>query len=74
MKGYLITKEASEFLNNLDVNIKLGVLSVVGKYRTGKSFLINRALLQKDGDDLTEGFNVGPTVQPCTKVNIYHFI
>jgi hypothetical protein len=36
-------------------------VAVVGKYRTGKSFLLNR-LLQRRG-----GFEVGPTVEACTK-------
>jgi len=31
-------------------------------YRTGKSFLLNKILL-----DQKEGFQVGPTVNPCTK-------
>ena len=31
-------------------------------YRTGKSYLINRMLLNKQ-----KGFSVGPTVNPCTK-------
>ena len=32
-------------------------------YRTGKSFFVNRVLLdQKKG-----GFQVGPTINPCTK-------
>lgn len=66
IKGYIITDQAAAFLNNLDPDIKLGVMSVVGKYRTGKSFFINRVLLDKDGSD-DPGFNVGPTVQPCTK-------
>ena len=38
-------------------------MSIVGKYRTGKSFFVNRVLLdQKKG-----GFKVGPTINPCTK-------
>lgn len=38
-------------------------MSIVGKYRTGKSFFVNRVLLnQKKG-----GFQVGPTINPCTK-------
>jgi len=42
---------------------KLAVVSIVGKYRTGKSFFVNRVLLnQKKG-----GFQVGPTINPCTK-------
>jgi hypothetical protein len=31
-------------------------------YRTGKSYLLNRMLL-----DRTSGFGVGPTINPCTK-------
>jgi hypothetical protein len=37
-------------------------VSVVGMYRTGKSFLLNKIIL-----DRKEGFQVGPTVNPCTK-------
>ena len=63
VKGFVITQEAENFLNSLS-DTKLGVVSIVGKYRTGKSFFINRILLnQKSG-----GFNVGPTINPCTKV------
>ncbi len=42
---------------------KIGVISIVGKYRTGKSFLVNRVLLQQKEN----GFQVGPTINPCTK-------
>ena len=31
-------------------------------YRTGKSYLLNRMLL-----DRSDGFGVGPTINPCTK-------
>ena len=41
----------------------MGIICVVGKYRTGKSFLLNRVILDKQG----EGFKVGPTINPCTK-------
>ena len=37
---------------------------MAGKYRTGKSFLLNRILLQENKD---RGFGVGPTINPCTK-------
>lgn len=40
-------------------------MAVAGKYRTGKSFLLNRILLNKTGKQ--NGFNVGPTINPCTK-------
>ena len=42
---------------------KVGVIAVAGKYRTGKSFLLNRVILNKRN----EGFGVGPTINPCTK-------
>ena len=35
---------------------------MAGMYRTGKSFLLNRVLL-----DRKAGFTVGPTINPCTK-------
>ena len=41
---------------------EFGVISVAGMYRTGKSYLINRMLLNRQ-----KGFSVGPTVNPCTK-------
>ena len=43
------------------IKTKIGVISVVGPYRTGKSFLLNRLLGQQDG------FEIGPTVQSCTR-------
>lgn len=36
---------------------------MAGKYRTGKSFLLNRVILNKRAS----GFGVGPTINPCTK-------
>lgn len=38
----------------------IAVLAVAGKFRTGKSFLLNRLLGQQ------HGFEVGPTVEACT--------
>jgi uncharacterized coiled-coil protein SlyX len=61
-KGFTVTKEAIEFLSTL-ANEQLGVVAIAGKYRTGKSFLVNRILLdQKEG-----GFGVGSTIKACTK-------
>jgi hypothetical protein len=37
---------------------------VAGVYRTGKSFLLNRCLLNVQGG---RGFGVGPSINPCTK-------
>lgn len=42
----------------------LGVVACAGKYRTGKSFLLNRVILGQRGGT---GFGVGNTVQACTK-------
>ena len=44
------------------IKAPIGVISVVGMYRTGKSYLMNRMIL-----DRQKGFGVGPTVNPCTK-------
>mmetsp|Transcript_20410 Transcript_20410/g.55652 ORF Transcript_20410/g.55652 Transcript_20410/m.55652 type:complete len:565 (-) Transcript_20410:72-1766(-) len=40
---------------------RLAVVGVAGLYRTGKSFLLNRLL------GLQDGFEIGPSVNPCTK-------
>ena len=62
--GYKVSDEAREFLSG--IKEKVGVIGVAGKYRTGKSFLLNRVILNK----LDEGFGVGPTINPCTKGNL----
>lgn len=38
------------------INTKIGIISVVGPYRTGKSYLLNRLLGRQ------EGFEIGATV------------
>lgn len=63
--GFKLNPEAEEFLLNLDPRRKVAVASIVGKYRTGKSFLVNRVLLNRSGKKA--GFSVGPTINPCTK-------
>ena len=65
-KGFTLSQEAEDFLKSLN-DSKLGLISVVGKYRTGKSFFVNRVLLEKSN----QGFAVGPTINPCTKVFFY---
>lgn len=64
-EGFKLNPEAIDFLKSLDPNRKLGIISIVGKYRTGKSFFVNRVLLNSTGN--TCGFSVGPTINPCTK-------
>jgi len=68
-RRFSVTPEAVEFLKKLKGK-KLGIVSIVGKYRTGKSFIVNRVLLNK----VQKGFKVGPTINPCTKVNFITFL
>ena len=44
---FRLTEEAKEFLHTLKAPIALA--SIVGKYRTGKSLLVNRMLLDVKG-------------------------
>lgn len=56
---YEICDEAVQILEEHDTPI--GVISIVGKYRTGKSLFLNKCFLQ------SRGFHVGNTVNACTK-------
>ena len=60
---FIIPEEAHHLLTNQE-NENIGIISLVGKYRTGKSFLLNRVLLERKQ---INGFGVGPTFKPCTK-------
>lgn len=60
-EGFKITQEGLALLNSIDK--KVGVISVAGKYRTGKSYLLNKIILNLK----TQGFGVGPSINPCTK-------
>lgn len=44
-----------------EIKGRLAIVGVAGLYRTGKSFLLNRLL------GLQDGFEIGPSVNPCTK-------
>ena len=57
---YEVHQEGIEFLRSL--NCPIAVVGVAGLYRTGKSYLLNRVILNRK-----TGFGVGPTVNPCTK-------
>lgn len=67
MIEFEINEEVMEFLKNLPG--PLGIISVAGMYRTGKSYLLNRMLLNRSG-----GFGVGPTINPCTKVLAFSYL
>lgn len=57
---FQINSDAADFVRTLKGPI--GVIAVAGLYRTGKSYLLNRMLLNR-----SHGFGVGPSVNPCTK-------
>ena len=66
-EGFIVRDEAKAMLAALEPPI--AVLAVAGKFRTGKSFLLNRLIGQ------SKGFEVGPTVEACTHGEfIYIFI
>ena len=56
-----MSPEAVEFLSR--IKERVGVIAVAGKYRTGKSFLLNRVIINQKN----KGFGVGNTINPCTK-------
>lgn len=66
---FRVTEESRKFLRSL-TGRKIGVVCVVGKYRTGKSYFVNKVILNRQDQ---KGFNVGPTINPCTKVYINFF-
>jgi len=49
-----------DFLSTLEAPV--AVVAVAGMYRTGKSYLLNKVILNRQ-----RGFEVGPTINPCTK-------
>ena len=59
-REFKLSEEGRAILSRLES--PLSVIGVAGMYRTGKSYLLNRVLL-----DRKYGFGVGPTVNPCTK-------
>ncbi len=59
-KRFFINGDAEKILRKIEGPI--GVVSVAGMYRTGKSYLLNRMLLNR-----SSGFSVGPSINPCTK-------
>jgi len=59
---YVVNEECISFLNALKGDI--GIVTIAGKYRTGKSFFLNRCVLDEPFEG---GFNIGSTIQACTK-------
>ncbi|CAI2380294.1 unnamed protein product [Moneuplotes crassus] len=75
-KKFVVDDKAIEYLSRFKQ--KIGLIAICGKYRTGKSFLLNK-LMQFPGEKCPQemeeiiespssaGFEVGPTINPCTK-------
>ena len=58
--AFTMSEQGEELLRS--IKGEFAVISVAGMYRTGKSYLLNQMLLNR-----SNGFSVGPTVNPCTK-------
>lgn len=57
---FKVNPEALEILKQVEAPIS--ILGVAGLYRSGKSFLLNRIILNQE-----RGFNTGSTVNACTR-------
>jgi hypothetical protein len=58
--NFQVNPEALEILKQVEA--PMSILGVAGLYRSGKSYLLNRIILNQE-----RGFNTGSTVNPCTK-------
>lgn len=58
--AFEVSEAALQYLESIPAPIS--VVAVAGMYRTGKSYLLNRVILNQK-----LGFQVGPSVNPCTK-------
>ena len=61
---FTVNPAARDFLRSLG-DLKLAVVALAGPYRSGKSFLLERVILERDSADA--GFVVGDTINACTK-------
>ena len=61
---YTCPQETVDMLSKIDGPV--AVVAIAGIYRSGKSFLLN-CLAQPDRDDAVPLFEVGPTINACTR-------
>ena len=47
--GFKINDEAAEFLSQ--IKGKVGVIAICGKYRTGKSYILNKLFMEQLAED-----------------------
>ena len=66
--GKFIISEESKKLLSQKCNNNLGIISLVGKYRTGESFLLNRVILNRKE---SIGLNFGQILNRAQKVYGY---
>ena len=64
-KNFILNKEALEILRNIKEEIV--VVSIVGKARTGKSYLMNLLLNSNNNQIKNKGFKIGSTINSCTR-------
>ena len=57
---FLVNQEALDILKQIEG--PLSILGVAGLYRSGKSYLLNRIILNQE-----RGFNTGSTINACTR-------
>jgi hypothetical protein len=62
--AYVVCDEGRQFLERLSEDLPLAVIVVAGRYRTGKSFLLNRGILEASAK---KGFATGTSVHACTR-------
>ncbi len=66
-----LNPEAAEFLQSIG-NVKIGVVAVCGKYRTGKSYLLNKLFVENYFQNSAasptnkEGEDASPIIKPST--------
>ena len=64
-KNFILNKEALEILRNIKEEIV--VVSIVGKARTGKSYLMNLLLNSNNNQIKNKGFKIGSSINSCTR-------
>jgi len=61
---YVVCEEGRVFLERLSEDCTLSVVAVAGRYRSGKSFLLNRGILDAAAK---KGFHTGNSINACTR-------
>ncbi len=64
-KNFILKEEALNILRN--IKEELIVVSIVGKARTGKSFLMNLLLNSNNNKNVNNGFKIGSSINSCTR-------